>query len=848
MTEMNATEEQLNESLTPAEPKEQNTGAQQPETKKQKRMRIGREALILLLSFAVPAAIFAGFWAIKGITWNGELTPLIYDMNSQYMPFLASLRYILNGENSFFYNWNICLGGNYLPLFAYYIANPLNLITVFFELDEMANAVYLMTLLKIGLCGLTFAIYLRWGIAKDKVRFGNILFASCYALMSYNVMYSMCIMWLDGIILLPLILLGIEKILEGKRGGLYLASIFALFYCNYYISYMVGIFAALYIVCRVFVIVRKDNRKECFLMLVRFGINTLLALGLSMILLFPALKGYFAAVSNALKGEAASVEAYSFSVAQLLGKLLPQQYDSIEHAGLPSIYCGSIMLILFAVFFFQKQGVREKIAILIMLSLPVLGFLFEPVDYALHVFQYPHCYNYRYSFLFSAVVLIAAYHAYLRMRLEFQYAKYLIIVVLAYTYLELFMNGSVITDGLHEELQYMLRETIEADTTGFFPLIEDAKEDPGFYRICGNDTLLDYNIPMMCGTYGVQSFTSTFDYGVTYFLRSFGANNVNRISTGQGLSILMDDLLGIKYRIRMRELPEKYIVKSKLSGEKGYLYENPNAFSLGYMVDNRILGQSFFDQANPFENQNQLLSLLNVSEEKLFFEILCEIEEVSPGIYRGEFQNTDAGVAYLLINYESRETASQDAEEDISKYITILLNGVREAYLHTGLLARTAEFDSLQEENELIIQMPPTFRMTEARLYSFDWADYEACIQTLGATQLQVTEFGKNVVRGEIEAKNRDDVLLLTIPYDTGWTVKVDGEVTQAMKALGCFTAIALNEGRHEIEMTYLPEGLWMGIAIFAASFLLTILYYLFLPKFFKENVKNSCKIDKEMF
>ena len=83
MTEMNATEEQWNESLTQAEPKEQNTGAQQPETKKQKRMRIGKEALILLLSFAVPAAIFAGFWAVKGITWNGELTPLIYDMYSQ---------------------------------------------------------------------------------------------------------------------------------------------------------------------------------------------------------------------------------------------------------------------------------------------------------------------------------------------------------------------------------------------------------------------------------------------------------------------------------------------------------------------------------------------------------------------------------------------------------------------------------------------------------------------------------------------------------------------------------------------------------------------------------------------
>lgn len=855
MTEMNATEEQLNESLTPAEPKEQNTGAQQPETKKQKRMRIGREALILLLSFAVPAAIFAGFWAVQGITWNGEVTPLIYDMRAQYMPFMASLRYVLNGEGSLFYDWSLGMGGSYLSMFAYYIASPLNLITVLFPLEEMPNAIYLLTLLKIGLAGLTFSVYLRFGFEKKTAYWSNIAFASCYALMSYNVTYSLCLMWLDGIILLPLILLGIEQLFAGKRGFLYFISMTTLFFSNYYISYMVGIFAALYIVCGAVVRLNKKNKKELFAVLLRFAVNTIMGLCISALLLYPALKAYFATVNEKLVGEKAYEAMFDFSVAELLQKLQPQQYDSVDYVGRPEIYCSSLAVILFLVYFLQKRKLREKLCTAALALFFGIAFMVPHLDYALHGFRVPHGFLYRYSFLLSTVIVITAYRARLRLDISSKIGQLVTGVLILYTFGELFMNGSVIVSGLNEEVVYLVRPAYQKLYSLYPEQVEYVKEEGELFRlglgVHNND--LTSNDCVMFHIPGIDYFSSTYNVEVMNFLnRSGGKLHASFSTSSRALSIVMDSLLGIRYRVNSEEMKPPYEKVNEIVNLPfvSYLYRNEDALSFGYTIPDGMLGNDITYDSSVFENQNAFAKAVSNLQEDIYAPVFLQTEgEVKHNELTCSFRSNSTQTLYLFLNIhydmQMREKLLQEGQEIpmaqviVDNKVLYEIDASDPKYGMTPI--RVYELFLLDDGDEHTVSlMAPDFCYTQQiALYEFNEQQYKNVIQKLRDGELHVSEYGPDWLRGEV-AVGEDECLFFTIPYLEGLEVKVDGERKEVVKTLGPFSAVAVSPGTHRIEVYYRLPGAKTGLLLFLIG-VISALYYYFL-NFYVKNTKKACK------
>lgn len=855
MTEMNATEEQLNESLTPAEPKEQNAGAQQPETKKQKRMRIGKEALILLLSFAVPAAIFAGFWAVQGITWNGEVTPLIYDMRAQYMPFMASLRYVLNGEGSLFYDWSLGMGGSYLSMFAYYIASPLNLITVLFPLEEMPNAIYLLTLLKIGLAGLTFSVYLRFGFEKKKAYWSNIAFASCYALMSYNVTYSLCLMWLDGIILLPLILLGIEQLFAGKRGFLYFISMTTLFFSNYYISYMVGIFAALYIVCGAVVRLNKKNKKELFAVLLRFAVNTIMGLCISALLLYPALKAYFATVNEQLVGETANGSMFDASAAELLQKLLPQQYDSVDYVGRPEIYCSSLAVILFLVYFLQKRKLREKLCTAALALFFGIAFMVPQLDYVLHGFRVPHGFLYRYSFLLSAVILITAYRARLRLDISSKVGQLVTGVLILYTFGELFMNGSVIVSGLNEEVEYTVRPAYQKLYSLYPEQLEIIKEEEGLFRlgigaqnhdITRNDCVM-FHIP------GVDYFSSTYNVEVMDFLNRSGSKLDTAFGTSaKGLSAVMDSLLGIRYRVNRTELQPPYEKVHEIVNlpYTSYLCRNEDALSFGYTIPDGMLGNDITYNNSAIENQNAFAKAVSNLQEDIYAPVPLQAED---GAKHNEitcsFQANAKQKLYLFLNVyydlEKRKELLLEGREIPAAQLIVdnkVLYEINTGNEKDGMFPiRIYELFLLDDDEEHTVSLlaPEFCYIQQIALYEFEEATYQETIQELRTGELHVSEYGPDWLRGEVVV-GEDECLFFTIPYLEGLEVKVDGERKEVVKTLGPFSAVAVSPGTHRIEVYYRLPGAKTGLLLFLIGVIST-LYYYFL-NFYVKNTKKACK------
>lgn len=193
-------------------------------------------------AFAAPVLLLAAVYAVAGFAPFGEKTLLTVDMNGQYVAFFSQLRSILLGKDDLLYTFGKALGGDMIGLFAYYIASPLNLLVVFFPVRALPWFVLLLTLLKTGLAGVSLAAWARRHTGPRKALCLCVLYALC----TYSIAYQQNILWLDGVILLPLMALGIERIVEGGRPWLYLGSLAMGILTDYYIGYMLCIFSVLY--------------------------------------------------------------------------------------------------------------------------------------------------------------------------------------------------------------------------------------------------------------------------------------------------------------------------------------------------------------------------------------------------------------------------------------------------------------------------------------------------------------------------------------------------------------------------------------------------------------------------
>ena len=269
-----------------------------------------RSKSVLLYSAAFLLAELMMLFILKANHFYpfGTKSMLIMDMRDQNVEFLASLRSMIHGDNSLFFSWARSMGGNYMGVFAFYISSPLSFLTLLFPVSKMPVAIEIITVLKIGLCSLTFVIYANYLRRKYNGQryFALLLPAIGYAFMSYTMVYSLSIMWLDGVIFLPLVLLGAEKILDGKRGICFIICYALLCMSNYYTGYMVGIFTGLYFLIMWIrdynarssrqhvsghsTISEVYSNKEHWKRLLHFVIAALLAVAMTAPILLPALK------------------------------------------------------------------------------------------------------------------------------------------------------------------------------------------------------------------------------------------------------------------------------------------------------------------------------------------------------------------------------------------------------------------------------------------------------------------------------------------------------------------------------------------------------------------------------
>ncbi len=373
----------------------------------------------LAYCFIVPAVIMYLVYVAMGIHPFGDGTVLILDLNGQYVYFFEALRNIVYGEDSLLYTFLRGLGGEFIGMYAYYLASPLSYIVALFPQENILEALLTIILIKVGLCGTTFGFYLHKH-TKNQNKVITVIFSVMYALCAYAVVYQNNIMWIDAIMWLPLIAYGIEQLIKNRRYKLFVIALALSVMSNFYIGYMTCIFVMLYYFYYCLAHGEKElnphgERLHMLRSFIRIAAFSLLAVAISAFIILGA---YYSLGfgKNEFSDPTWNFSA-KFNILDFLTKFLPGSYDTVRPEGLPYVYCGVLTLLMLPVYFLAKKiPAREKIASLVLIGIFILSFIANPLDLIWHGFQSPNWLNYRYSFMLCFILLILAYKGFGNLR------------------------------------------------------------------------------------------------------------------------------------------------------------------------------------------------------------------------------------------------------------------------------------------------------------------------------------------------------------------------------------------------------------------------------------------------
>ena len=209
------------------------------------RVIIKNQYSYLAVCFLIPFGIMLAMYLCRGLHPFGNGCVLVLDLNGQYVYFYEALREFIYGDTSLLYSFSRALGGEFLGIYAYYIASPLSWLVALFPEGRMLEALLLIFLLKTGLCGVTFGWYLHKTSRRVNKTY-SFIFSTLYALCSYAIVQQHNSMWIDAMIWLPVLTFAIEELIKHRRYKLFVISLAITVMSNFYIGYMVCIYVALY--------------------------------------------------------------------------------------------------------------------------------------------------------------------------------------------------------------------------------------------------------------------------------------------------------------------------------------------------------------------------------------------------------------------------------------------------------------------------------------------------------------------------------------------------------------------------------------------------------------------------
>lgn len=576
----------------------------------------------LILCMLIPAILIYLIYLARGHHPFGDGCVLVLDLNGQYVWFFEALRNFVHGDAELLYSFARQLGGEFLGIYAYYLASPLSFLVALFPKERMLEALTALFMLKGALCGTTFAFYMHKTMKKPN-KMAIIIFSASYALCSYAIIQQHNTMWIDAVMWLPLITLGIENVIKHGKFKLYVVSLAIAVFSNYYIGYMICIYCAIYFF--VYYLANAENfrnnpmreKLHFFRSLGRIVGYSLLALGIAAFIILGA---YYSlnfgktTFSDPFANSAWESFGIKFDLMDFFYKLLPGSYDTVRPQGLPFVYCGLLTILLIPSYFLSKKyTMREKILSGVLLFVLFASFSLNIVDLAWHGFQKPNWLNYRYSFMFSFYLcvlscramadfenislrvtmatggLIAVLCAIIQKSDNGEYIKpddlgciyFSLIMIFAYlavlaimrkrnqrevasfalvciVILELFVNGLLGINGLIKDVGCSTYSRYNDFLKEIRPVVENVQKQDDSFYRMEKTFYRSNNDNMALMIRGLSGSTSTLNNETIRFLNSLGYASKAHWTKYLGNTPVTDSLLGIKYLISEDKLYSNY--------------------------------------------------------------------------------------------------------------------------------------------------------------------------------------------------------------------------------------------------------------------------------------------------
>ena len=383
-------------------------------------MKLGKisqwKSRYLALAFGLPFFGLLFVMLVSGYEPFGEHSMLYSDMYHQYYPFFTEYRRVLRSGGSLLYTWSIGMGMDYLGLISYYLASPLDLLSVLVPDSLVLEYFSMLVPTKLGFAGLFFALFLKRIFGKDDISIS--LFGGFYGLCAWALGFQWNVMWLDTFALTPLVALGTVALIRDKKVILYTLTLFLAVFANYYIGFFVCIFVALLFFC--YQICRWRGWKRFFQDLGRIALFSALAIGMTAILELPALAALQTTQSSVNKfptgfrlniASTHDIKGLLDAMRQVAGNMGGSTKPNFKE-GLPNLYCGVAALYLGILYLLAGDvKLRDKICAVVLLLFFNVSFIIRQLDYIWHGFHFTNMIPYRFSFLYSFVLLYMAYRA-----------------------------------------------------------------------------------------------------------------------------------------------------------------------------------------------------------------------------------------------------------------------------------------------------------------------------------------------------------------------------------------------------------------------------------------------------
>ena len=342
------------------------------------------------LSFLLPACIFASYFIYR----NHEI--LTVDLGQQYIDFLAFYKNnLFSNPLNFIFTFSSGLGNSFIGTWAYYLTSPFNFLLLIFPKSQLPEAILLIISLKIGSIGLSGFYYFQKFFNGDNKIFA--LAASlAFSLSGFVVSYNLNLMWLDSLILLPLLLDAIDKLEDKRRHYFYLTMItFLLWLTNFYTGFMVLFFGLLYFINTL--LNSSFSKKQIIL---QYVTKSFFGTSLAALILLPS---FFEILNGKIHSDTTLSMGFQFPPYQTFYTLTIGAFNFTEmEKGLPNIFLTSIFTLLCILYFINQHfSIKEKLLSALLLTFLFFSFSFNPLILLWHLGQYPVWYPARFSFIFS---------------------------------------------------------------------------------------------------------------------------------------------------------------------------------------------------------------------------------------------------------------------------------------------------------------------------------------------------------------------------------------------------------------------------------------------------------------